>query len=197
MEEIKITDLSADYGTGRIFGPLSFTLRRGVPLVVMGKSGAGKTTLLRHMAGCDGAAPHPAIKDMRMGVMFQEDRLLPWLTLQDNVALVSDLPLREARERAREELTALGLEDKCDTLTSEASGGMKRRTAMARLMLFDPEIAFIDEAFNGVDAENGEKMLERLRIFCRDRFVLVITHDPSLCDKLGGELLTVEQECFT
>src|SRR5262249_21984472 len=133
----------------------------GEIVVVVGGSGCGKSTLLRLICGLDqpsqGAitldgtpitAPHPKI-----GIVFQEPRLLPWLSVADNVAFgLEDRPKQERNARTAMQLERVGLHDKPPVWPRELSGGQAQRTALARALVTRPEVLLLDEPFSALDA---------------------------------------------
>ena len=116
--------------------------------------------------------------------MFQEDRLLPWLSALENLEAV--LPSGE-RDRARLILTELGLGDEHHAKPSELSGGMKRRVALARALAFDGDLMLLDEPFTGLEPELVKKLAELIRV--QGRTAYVITHSEIEAELLGGKTL--------
>lgn len=117
--------------------------------VISGPSGCGKTTLLRVLMGLQkpDSGSVTGLGNRKLAVVFQEDRLLPWLTARENVAVVSD----EAAASAW--LGRLGLGDALDQRPATLSGGMKRRVAIARALAYGGDVLLLDEPFTGLDDE--------------------------------------------
>ena len=129
--------------------------------MVVGGSGCGKSTLLRLISGLDRpskavitldsmpiTAPHEKI-----GIVFQEPRLLPWLTVANNVAFgLEDRPREERDGRVAQQLERVGLHDKSDVWPRELSGGQAQRVALARALVMRPEVLLLDEPFSALDA---------------------------------------------
>lgn len=158
-------------------------------VALVGPSGAGKTTLLSLIAGLDSAfegtltwndhslraagTPRP-----RLGIMFQDPRLMPWLTVLDNVCLVlGDAPDR--RLRAREWLACVGLGDWLQAWPGQLSGGMQRRVALARAFAVNPQLLLMDEPFVSLDMPTGNQLRARtLALWQREKpLVIYVTHD--------------------
>ncbi|UQN29567.1 ABC transporter ATP-binding protein [Brachybacterium kimchii] len=182
-------------GVGRAFGPaevlrgLDLEVRAGEILAVIGPSGCGKSTLLRLVAGLDA----PSAGGIRLGgttirgvdestaVAFQEPRLLPWRTLEANVAL--GLPRgtarAEGRERVRHLLQLVGLEHAASQRPREVSGGMAQRASLARALARGPEVLLLDEPFGALDALTRLRMQDLLLEIhaAEPTTVLVVTHD--------------------
>lgn len=156
---------------------------------VFGASGAGKTTLLRLLAGLlqPTSGTIEGLADKRISMVFQEDRLLPWLTAAENVALVRDGSEADARAL----LAALALSAEADQLPRALSGGMQRRVALARALNFGGDVLLLDEPFKGLDAA----LCAEAAAVVRGRFPLTViaTHDRGEAAALGMTLaLTVE-----
>jgi NitT/TauT family transport system ATP-binding protein len=159
---------------------LSFELRPGETLCVMGPSGAGKTTALRILLGLDrdfegSVEPDPAT--IRSAAVFQEPRLLPWRNVETNVRLA--LP-RAERDRDLDELFAsLGLAPSRKRYPGELSGGMARRVALARALAVGPDLLVLDEPFVSLDDQSAAELRQVVFREARRRAsaVLLVTHD--------------------
>ena len=178
---LEFSHVSFAFGAQEVLSDVSFTIPEGGALAVTGPSGCGKTTLLRLAAGLlepgSGQIRRPA---GGAAVVFQEPRLLPWLTAEENVNLVlSDR--RETLPQAREWLAALGLGGDAEKYPRELSGGMQRRVAIARALAMRRPLLILDEPFSGLDGELKAKTV-RL-IAAQGSAVLLATHD-------GGDLAT-------
>ncbi len=166
---------------------LSTTFAAGEISTIIGESGCGKTTLLRLLAGLEtpdsgtvtysenGTQGRPKI-----GMVFQEPRLFPWLTVEENVALaVRRLPEKERRQRVQQTLEIVGLAGRANALSGELSGGMAQRAGFARALVRRPDILLMDEPFSALDALTRERLRsEFVRIFSHSPMtVVLVTHD--------------------
>ncbi|GAB2790471.1 hypothetical protein GCM10027040_15790 [Halomonas shantousis] len=177
------------FGSAVVLRDLAFAARQGEFIALVGPSGAGKSTLLNILSGLDtdfegsvqwddrplytaGQSPE------RLGMMFQEPRLMPWLSTLDNVRLVLADPAKET-SRAVELLHEVGLGDALSAWPGQLSGGMQRRTALARAFVVAPRLLLMDEPFVSLDMPTGNRLRDLLlALWRRERpLVLFVTHD--------------------
>lgn len=139
-------------------------------------SGRGKTTLIRILLGLETADEGfiEGAEGLRFGVVFQENRLLEQLSCKANLSYALGKAYDE--KRAGELLAALGLELSDPKRVRDYSGGMKRRLAFARALLFDPDVLVLDEPFTGLDAENIRIMNGLIEEYANTRPVLLVSH---------------------
>lgn len=168
---------------------IDMNVREGEFVSIVGASGSGKSTLLRIVDGLiaptDGAVEIGGVPVTKpgqdRGFVFQEDRLFPWRTIIDNVALGLELrrmKRREARQRAQELLGIMGLEKFADSYPGELSGGMRQRANLARAYAIEPQILIMDEPYAALDGQTREVMQQFL-LDTWDRHrrtVLFVTH---------------------
>jgi sulfonate transport system ATP-binding protein len=169
---------------------ISLSVTEGSIVSLIGPSGCGKSTLLHMIAGLYepssgeviyGGQPVSSV-NTAVGYMTQKDTLFPWRTVRDNVALPFELegqPLKERHRKAAEILGRVGLTGFETRYPSELSGGMRKRTALARMLLYRPETFLLDEPFGALDAQLKLAMHELLlRLWREDKqTILVVTHD--------------------
>lgn len=170
---IEIRDLTVRFDQKVVLDGFSADVPLSGTTAVEGPSGAGKTTLLRVLCGLtkpDGGRVS-GLSGLRVGMLFQEDRLLPWRTALENVCEVTDAA------QAAVLLTDLGLGDAMHLRPAALSGGMQRRTAIARLLALPSDILLLDEPFTGLD--EAAKRVAAAAILRQNAPVLVVTHDES------------------
>jgi sulfonate transport system ATP-binding protein len=185
---------------------ISLTVRAGEVLAILGASGCGKSTLLRIAAGLDsptsGAVridrtPVAGI-DRRCAVAFQEPRLLPWRTLEDNVALglPPGTPRDEGRTRVRQLLDLVDLTTFAHHRPREVSGGMAQRTSLARALARDPGVLLLDEPFGALDALTRLRMQDLLLDIhtAAPTTVLLVTHDVDEALQLADRVILLGPE---
>ena len=182
----------------------SLEISAGSFCVIIGPNGCGKSTLLRLVAGLlqpttgsvsvDGRAPRPG--DGRVGLAFQQPRLIPWRSTLDNVALPLELagvPPAERRARASDALDRVGLGGAAALRPRELSGGMAQRAALARALIGDPPVLLLDEPFSALDAltrETFDDELQRLWLE-RRRTVILVTHSVSEAVALADQVVVM------
>jgi len=167
-------------------------LLEGVSLAVTGKSimlisgdsGTGKTTLLRLAASLLPPSEGTIERPGRLGFVFQDDRLLPWRSIEENVALPirsGGRPRRAALQEARRLLADVGLAGQETKMPAELSGGMKKRAALARCFARDPDAVLLDEPFSGLHAEARRGLWKAFLQFHARRPIpaIVVTHYPE------------------
>src|SRR5262249_56846198 len=167
---------------------ISLAVAPGEILVVIGGSGCGESTMLRAISGLDTPSEGTASLDgaaiteprEEIGIIFQESRLLPWLTVADNVGFGLDgVPREERRARVHRALARVGLADKANVWPRELSGGQAQRVALARALVTRPEVLLLDEPFSALDAFTRVDLQDHLLDLWADLkpTLLVVTHD--------------------
>ena len=176
----------------RVLDGVSFAVAAGERVAITGRSGAGKTTLLNILGGLDKPTSGRVLCRVNAGFVFQSFRLMPELTVLENVILpsmagtvASRVP--HAHDRARSLLGKVGLSDRAHHLPAELSGGEQQRVALARALMCEPEIIFADEPTGNLDALTGAEILKLLMGFGGKSFALVmVTHSAEAaaqCDR--------------
>ena len=185
---VDLRGVSKTFGGTDVLRNVSLTLEPGVTCL-MAPSGAGKTTLLRLLLGLEKAdgGQITGLAGRRISAVFQEDRLLPGLDAEGNLRFA--LGAAYDGGKAAELLGALGLGDAGGKTVRDYSGGMRRRLALARALLFPCDILLLDEPFAGLDPENRARAAERVRRSGAGRIVFVVTHEASDAEALGADIL--------
>ena len=179
---MKISDLWFSYENKSIFEGLDLKIGDGITCL-MGESGIGKTTLLKLIAGL--LQPQKGTienEHRRIAFMFQEDRLLPWLSVRDNILLVTD------KERETDEMLSQ-LEIDGRVKISELSGRMARRVALIRCLMFDSDLLIMDEPFKGMDSKLVEKVAQLIRR--QNKPAIISTHSLDEVKALSAEVITL------
>jgi sulfonate transport system ATP-binding protein len=169
-------------------GGVSLEVDLGEIVAVIGGSGCGKSTLLRAIAGLDPASEGTVILDgerigaphEKIGIIFQEPRLLPWLKVADNVGFgLNGRPKAERAERVAVALRRVGLADKASVWPRELSGGQAQRVAIARALVPRPEVLLLDEPFSALDAFTRTDLQDHLLDLWADAkpTLILVTHD--------------------
>ena len=185
---VRLVNVSKAFGDKQVQTNFSLALEPGKTTAIMGASGRGKTTIARLIAGLEHAdAGEVKVDGQRISFLFQEDRLLPWLNVYDNLAIVNPDP-----SKILEVLKAVGLESDQWKLPGELSGGMSYRVAMARAFLYNAGLLIADEPFRGLDEETRESVIAGLwNRGIEHKTVLLITHSQSDADELADKVVTI------
>lgn len=189
--EAKVTALAP---TTLSFADYSFT-------TIVGKSGCGKTTLLRLLAGLEkptAGAVSFSTKNPEIGFVFQEPRLMPWLTVSENIAFAT-CKGGMSKEKLPQLLATLGLSAFAGSYPSELSGGMAQRTSLGRTLFQNPDIILMDEPFGALDYFTRKGLQETLlELFRKERKTIIfVTHDVEEAILLGERVLIMQKGSIT
>lgn len=187
---IKLDNVSFAYGDNKILDDFSLLVKDGECVCLSGASGCGKTTVTRIVLGLEKLQKGSAEVPKKISCVFQEDRLLSHLTLQKNIRLVLK---EEQYEFADELLKKFGLFEYKDLPIYELSGGMKRRAAIVRAIAYGGDALILDEAFNGIDIENKEKISKIIKseFLDKGKSVLMITHISEDANLLSARIINM------
>lgn len=197
---VTLSGITKKYGNRTVLSDINLRIPPGQFVAVVGRSGCGKSTLLRLLAGLEkttqgellsASAPLSEVReDTRL--MFQDDRLLPWKKVIDNVGLGLKGPWREAARAALEEV---GLADRADEWPSALSGGQKQRVALARALIHRPRLLLLDEPLGALDALTRIEMQSLIeRLWQQHEFtVLLVTHDVSEAVTVADRVILIDQ----
>lgn len=181
------------FGDKRVLTDVTLKLPDTGAVCFFGPSGCGKTTMLRLICGLEkpdsGRIQRPL--KARFSVHFQEDRLLPWRTVAENLALVM------RAEEVTGWLQAIGLPDVSSRFPDELSGGMRRRVSLARALGHASDLLVLDEPLRELDAATAEAMLALIDRYRAGRLLLLVTHDRSQAEVLGCQIVEMRMESET
>lgn len=189
---IEIKNLCKSYNDKIVYQNLNLKLKEHHITSIMGTSGCGKTTLLRILAGLEPyeSGSITGLEQQRIAYIFQEDRLLPWLTVRENIeyVLLSDVKKEIVKDRVDSLLELLELIDEAHHLINTLSGGMKRRVAIGRALAYEGDILLMDEPFKGLDDQLKEKVIQGILKRHQDNpnTIICVTHDLEEAKVLGG-----------
>lgn len=216
---IEVDGLTMAYGDFVVMRDLTFQVKRGEVMVLMGGSGCGKSTLLKHLIGllepADGRILYGGRDFNRVeeserqaivrsfGVTFQQGALWSSMTLVENVAFVleqfTSLTKKEIVSLARSKLALVGLAGFEDYYPAEISGGMKKRAGLARAIALSPDILFFDEPSAGLDPISSRR-LDELIIQLRDSMgstVVIVTHELESIYAIGDRAVFLDTDVRT
>jgi sulfonate transport system ATP-binding protein len=192
---VRIRGLTRGFGERTVLDGIDLDLAAGEFVALLGHSGSGKSTLLRAIAGLDHdvAGAGELAAPQRVSVVFQDARLLPWRRILDNVVL--GRRDRDAADRGRAALAEVGLAGRERAWPNQLSGGEAQRAALARSLVWEPELLLADEPFGALDALTRIKMHALLRELCeRHRpAVLLVTHDVDEAIVLADRVLVLDR----
>ena len=216
-EVICVSNLSKSFGGLPVLRDISFAVRRGEVVSVIGPSGSGKSTLLRCVTGletADGGTIQVDGEDLvrdgrhagraaqrriglKLGLVFQNFNLFPHFSVLRNLTEaqihVLKRPRAEAERRARELLAKMGLPDKERAYPFELSGGQQQRVSIARAMALDPEVLFFDEPTSALDPELTGEILAVIRALVRERMTMVIvTHEMAFARDVADRVVFMD-----
>lgn len=197
-------NLSKSYGGETVLDNVSFSLGREETLAVVGPSGCGKTTLLYLLSGLARADHGTALLDGRsidrptsnISIILQDYGLLPWRTVEENVALglkVQGVGKQERLERTRAQLVELGIAGRDKDYPATLSGGEQQRVAIARAFVTHPRLMLLDEPFSSLDALTRERLQRTMLTVWKQRTVpyILVTHSLEEAVMLGKRIMVM------
>ena len=188
---MKLENVTHAYDGHVILQNLSYIFPESGIVALMGASGVGKTTLLRLMCGLEKPQSGKIVNHYeKVAVSFQEPRLVPWLTVKENVDFVLDDAQKESGITQRL-LEAMELSDVANARPDTRSGGMKQRTSRARARATGADLLLLDEPFSALDDALKARVIALVREANKDGLTLVITHDEKEAEALGASVLTI------
>lgn len=214
---IKVEGLNKKFKKTQALDNISFNLKKGEIISVIGSSGAGKTTLLRVLSGLekcdsgsiiieddyfvkDGELIKKSMENIRknLGLVFQSLNLFPHMTIAENVMEAPLNVMKVGKEQAYEEmikiLSMLGIKDKKDSFPCELSGGQKQRVAIARALALNPKYICFDEPTSALDPKLTEEVGEIIKSLAKEGIgILVITHDMLFAKDISSSVIQMEK----
>lgn len=210
---LRLERVQKNFGDGdssiTILKDISLTIKKGEFIAIVGPSGSGKSTLLSIIGALlspsggkvivdqeDIAKFKPAklslVRKDKIGFIFQSSNLIPYLTVKDQLMLISDISKgnkKENEKKATELINHLGLSHRLKTYPNKLSGGEKQRVAIARAFMNDPDIVLADEPTASLDSERGKQVVEMIsnEVKLRNKAAIMVTHDERilhLCDRV-------------
>lgn len=193
MQNVRITNISKTYGDKQVLNSISKEFTAGETTVIMGASGCGKTTLLRILLGLEMPDNGEVIgMPEKVSVLFQEDRLCEDVSAYENIALVLERKKTRVqkdaqRHKIEQEAAQVGItaEDLTQNVM-ELSGGMRRRIALLRALLYDADCVILDEPFKGLDAATKQIVMQYVKEKTAGKTTFLVTHDAAEADFFGG-----------
>ncbi len=203
---LEIQGIGKTYPNGvRALDGITLDVKPGEIVAIVGGSGCGKSTLLRAISGLDTPSQGRVLIDgeqvtqphEKIGMIFQEPRLLPWLTVADNVGFgLEHRPRRERDRLAAAALVRVGLADKAKAWPRELSGGQAQRVAIARALVPQPEVLLLDEPFSALDAFTRADLQDHLLDLWADLrpILILVTHDVDEAVVLADRIMVMRPQ---
>lgn len=186
---IFLDKVSKSYGSQEIFKDFSLKIAKGEKVAIMGRSGAGKTTLIGLITGLikPDSGRAEVSKDIRFGVVFQEDRLVEPLSAKANCRLVTD-----KNRDPKPLLSRLGITDELSGKpVKELSGGERRRVAIARAILAESDAVILDEPFKGIDSATLPAVIREVNESTLGKALILVTHSKDEAEALGCKIVNI------
>ena len=186
------------WGGAPVVDDFSLSVAPGRICVLLGPSGCGKTTVLRLLAGLLTPQSGAVAARGTVGLAFQDPRLLPWMTVRQNIGFALEaagVPKAEWPARIEPLLARVGLERAGDQRPASLSGGMAQRAALARALSLAPDCLLMDEPFGALDPMLRERLQEDFQAALGDAAAVLVTHDLAEALVLGDEVLVLGAGC--
>ena len=215
---INVCDIKKSFGDNEVLKGVSFRVKKGEAVSIIGSSGSGKSTILRSIVGLekinDGSIyidDEPLVENgvyiddktfrvrsLKMGMVFQHFNLFPHLTVRENLCLAPKCVLKRSNEelnsRCEKLLEKVGLSDKVDAMPSSLSGGQKQRVAIARSLMMEPEILLFDEPTSALDPElTGEVLTVMKELASENMTMIIVTHEMSFAEEVSDRVIFMDK----
>jgi NitT/TauT family transport system ATP-binding protein len=201
MEKLTLNGLSHRFGYEYVLEDISFEAARGESVSIIGPSGGGKSTLLRLCAGLEDVQEGAVLNTFKSkSVAFQDARLLPWKNVLDNVilgTLACKIDKKTAEKTAKEMILKFGLkENDFIKYPKDLSGGMLQRVSLARALISNPSLLFLDEPFSALDIGSKKELMGLLLRWLEENnsALFFITHDINEAINLSDRILLLKAE---
>ncbi|NLY09149.1 MAG: amino acid ABC transporter ATP-binding protein [Tissierellia bacterium] len=194
---LKISKLEKSYGDLKVLSGLDMELDRGEILCIQGRSGEGKTTLLRLINGLENKDGGTIDTQGSVGMVFQDHRLFPHLTVWDNLMLAPKILFgkieKETEAKGLKLLESLEITNLKNYYPYQLSGGQSQRVAVARACMGDPTVLCFDEPTASLDQETIESMISMIDSLAKDGMaILIITHDYEFANAIGHKIMKLK-----
>ncbi|MBO4338370.1 MAG: ATP-binding cassette domain-containing protein [Clostridiales bacterium] len=180
---IEFKNVCFSYGEKQVLNDFNLTVNDGERICLFGESGKGKTTVLRLIMGLEKPQSGTVDVNGKVSAVFQEDRLLPFKSVKDNISFVG------GENNTDEILSALNLTEEKDEYPSALSGGMARRVSIARALSGKSDIYIFDEPFTGLDGKNIDSAAEIINKITNGKTVVCVLHEKANAAKLGCKII--------
>ena len=187
---LELINISKSFDEKKIINNLSYNFKDEKITAILGESGGGKTTLLRCIAEIIKPDSGEIVNDYKkISCAFQEHRLLPWLTVSQNVNLVLEKePMEDAQ--IKKLLDKFELSNIENNFPDELSGGMKQRVSLARAFAHNGDLLLLDEPFSELDEQTSSHIIDYIKKNKGSKTVIVVTHSMRDAQKLADEIIT-------
>lgn|SRR3989338_1253800 len=191
---ISIKNLGKRYGKNVVLDKVNIDIRNGEFVAIVGKTGCGKTTMLRLVSGLMASFSGTIdIQAKKMGYLFQQPALLPWKTVKENIELYNELH----NENMKSEfwINEFGLAEFLNHYPWQLSGGLQQRTALAMILLYDPDILLLDEPFSALDELTREKLNQLILDIWQKtkKTILFVTHNIGEAVFLADRIAVISE----
>lgn len=201
MQNVRMKNISKTYGDKHVLNHVSKEFPAGETTVIMGASGCGKTTLLRILLGLEMPDSGEVIgMPEKVSVLFQEDRLCEDVSAYENIAFVLERKRTHAqrdtqRHKIEREAAQVGImEEDLKQNVMELSGGMRRRIALLRALLYDADCVILDEPFKGLDVATKQIVMRYVKEKVAGRTTFLVTHEQAESDFFGRNMWNLSHE---
>lgn len=185
---IELHNVSFSYGERQVLDNFSLSINKGDRICLYGASGVGKTTIIRLITGLEKAEKNAVVCTCKkLSVVFQEDRLLPFKTVEENLTAFSK------SQRINYILSSLGIDDVKDRYPSQLSGGMARRVAIARALAVDADVYIFDEPFTGLDRDNILQAIKLINEITKGKALITVLHEKEYASLLNCQIIDIEK----